>query len=95
VLPVGYADGYRRALSNRGRVIVRNAFAPIVGAVSMDLTLVDVTNILGVQEGDDVVLIGRSGSLKVDAAELAEISGTVPYEILCGISKRVPRVHLP
>jgi len=56
---------------------------------------VDVTNILGVQEGDDVVLIGRSGSLKVDAAELAEISGTVPYEILCGISKRVPRVHLP
>jgi len=95
VLPVGYADGYRRALSNRGRVIIRNAFAPIVGAVSMDLTLVDVTNILGVQEGDDVVLIGRSGSLKVDAAELAEISGTVPYEILCGISKRVPRVHLP
>jgi alanine racemase len=61
----------------------------------MDLTLVDVTNIPGVQEGDDVLLIGSSGSLKVDAAELAELSGTVPYEILCGISKRVPRVHLP
>ena len=95
VLPVGYADGYRRALSNRGRVIVRKAYAPIVGAVSMDLTLVDVTNIPGVREGDDVLLIGSSGSLKVDASELAELSGTVPYEILCGISKRVPRVHLP
>lgn len=95
VLPVGYADGYRRALSNRGRVIIRNAYAPIVGAVSMDLTLVDVTGIPGAAEGDDALLIGRQGSLKVDAAELAELSGTVPYEILCGISKRVPRVHLP
>jgi len=95
VLPVGYADGYRRALSNRGRVIIRNAYAPIVGAVSMDLTLVDVTNIPGVAEGDDALLIGSRGSLSVDAAELAELSGTVPYEILCGISKRVPRVHLP
>lgn len=95
VLPVGYADGYRRALSNRGRVIIRDAYAPIVGAVSMDLTLVDVTRIPGVAEGDDALLIGSRGSLKVDAAELAELSGTVPYEILCGISKRVPRVHLP
>ena len=95
VLPVGYADGYRRALSNRGRVIIRKAYAPIVGAVSMDLTMVDVTNIPGAAEGDDVMLIGSTGSLRVDAVELAELSGTVPYEILCGISKRVPRVHLP
>ena len=95
VLPVGYADGYRRALSNQGRVIIRNAYAPIVGAVSMDLTLVDITKIPGAAEGDDALLIGRQRSLKVDAAELAELSGTVPYEILCGISKRVPRVHLP
>ena len=95
VLPVGYADGYRRALSNRGRVIIRNGYAPIVGAVSMDLTLVDVSRIPGAAEGDDAMLIGSRGSLKVDAAELAELSGTVPYEILCGISKRVPRVHLP
>jgi alanine racemase len=95
VLPVGYADGYRRALTNRGRVIVRDGYAPIVGAVSMDLTLVDVTKIPGTAEGDDALLIGSRGSLKVDAAELAELSGTVPYEILCGISKRVPRVHLP
>ncbi|MGC2195273.1 MAG: alanine racemase, partial [Terriglobales bacterium] len=95
VLPVGYADGYRRALSNRGRVILRNAYAPIVGSVSMDLTLVDITGIPGAEVGDDVVLIGSSGSLKVDATEIADLCGTVPYEILCGISKRVPRVHLP
>jgi alanine racemase len=95
VLPVGYADGYRRGLSNRGRVIVRDAYAPIVGNISMDLTLVDITQIAGVEEGDDVTLIGSNGALKVDAAEVAGICGTVPYEILCGISKRVPRVHLP
>jgi alanine racemase len=95
VLPVGYADGYRRGLSNRGRVIVRESYAPIVGNISMDLTLVDVTQIAGVEEGDDVVLIGSSGSSTVDAVEVASHCGTVPYEILCGISKRVPRVHLP
>jgi alanine racemase len=95
VLPVGYADGYRRALSNRGRVILGSAYAPIVGSVSMDLTLVDVTEIPEAAVGDDVVLIGSRGSLRVDAAEVADLCGTVPYEILCGISKRVPRVHLP
>jgi alanine racemase len=92
---VGYADGYRRALSNRGRVILGSAYAPIVGSVSMDLTLVDVTEIPDAAVGDDVVLIGSRGSLRVDAAEVADLCGTVPYEILCGISKRVPRVHLP
>ena len=95
VLPVGYADGYRRGLSNRGRVIVRNSYAPIVGAISMDLTLIDVTHLPSAEVGDDVLLIGSSGSLKVDAVEIAEHCGTVPYEILCGISKRVPRIHLP
>jgi len=95
VLPVGYADGYRRGLSNRGRVIVRDMYAPIVGAISMDLTLIDVTHVSGVEEGDDVILIGSSGPLRVDAVEVASLCGTVPYEILCGISKRVPRVHLP
>ena len=94
VLPVGYADGYRRGLSNRGRVIIRDRYAPIVGAISMDLTLVDITDIPGAEVGDDVVLIGSSGPLKVDAVELADLCGTVPYEILCGISKRVPRIHL-
>jgi alanine racemase len=91
VLPVGYADGYNRKLSNRGRVVVRGAYAPIVGAISMDLTLVDVTAIPGAEVGDEVRLIGSSGSANITAPELAEICGTIPYEILCGISKRVPR----
>jgi alanine racemase len=94
VLPVGYADGYRRGLSNRGRVIVGNSYAPIVGNISMDLTLIDVTHLPAVEVGDDVLLMGSSGSLKVDAVEIADHCGTVPYEILCGISKRVPRIHL-
>jgi alanine racemase len=91
VLPVGYADGYNRKLSNRGRVVVRGAYAPIVGTISMDLTLVDVTAIPGAEVGDEVRLIGSSGSASITAPELAEICGTIPYEILCGISKRVPR----
>ena len=95
VLPVGYADGYRRGLSNRGRVIVRNCYAPIVGNISMDLTLIDVTHLPSTEVGDDVLLMGSSGPLKVDAVEIADHCGTVPYEILCGISKRVPRIHLP
>jgi alanine racemase len=95
VLPVGYADGYNRALSNRGRVVVRGAYAPIVGTISMDLTLVDITGVAGAEEGDEVVLIGASAAARVDAPEVARHCGTVPYEILCGISKRVPRLHLP
>jgi alanine racemase len=91
VLPVGYADGYNRQLSSRGRVIVREHYAPIVGRISMDLTLVDVTGIDGVDVGDEVILLGSSDSLSVDAQEHAEIAGTIPYEILCNISKRVPR----
>ena len=90
-LPVGYADGYNRGLSNRGRVIVRATYAPIVGMISMDLTLIDVSNVPGSEVGDEVVLIGRSGSASVPAPEIAELCRTIPYEILCAISKRVPR----
>ncbi|MGH9496624.1 MAG: alanine racemase [Candidatus Sulfotelmatobacter sp.] len=91
VLPVGYADGYNRQLSNRGRVIVRDHYAPIVGRISMDLTLVDVTGIPGVGVGDEVILLGGSDGLSVDALEHAELANSTPYEILCNISKRVPR----
>lgn len=91
VLPVGYADGYNRQLSNRGRVIVRDHYAPIVGRISMDLTLVDVTGIPGVAVGDEVILLGASDGLSVDAIEHAELANSTPYEILCNISKRVPR----
>jgi len=95
VLPVGYADGYPRLLSNRARVIVDGEYAPVVGRVSMDLTIVDVSHIHGIAVGDEVVLIGKSeGSGKsVDAVELARWCESVPYEILCGLSQRVPRVY--
>lgn len=93
VLPVGYADGYNRQLSNRGRVIVRDHYAPIVGSISMDLTLVDVTGIPGVTVGDEVILLGTSDGLSVDALEHARLANSSPYEILCNISKRVPRKY--
>jgi len=91
VLPVGYADGYNRQLSNRGRVIVRDHYAPIVGRISMDLTLADVTGIPGVSVGGEVILLGSTDGLSVDALEHAELANSTPYEILCNISKRVPR----
>lgn len=91
VLPVGYADGLNRGLSSQGRVIVGEHYAPIVGRISMDLTLADVTGLPGVAVGDEVVLLGATDGLRVDAREHAALAKTVPYEILCGISKRVPR----
>jgi alanine racemase len=91
VLPVGYADGYNRKLSAGGRVIVRESYAPIVGRIAMDLTLVDVTGLPGVEVGDEVILLGSSDGLSTDAVEHAKLADTIPYEILCNISKRVPR----
>jgi alanine racemase len=93
VLPVGYADGLNRGLSAGGRVIVREHYAPIVGRISMDLTLADVTGIPGVTVADEVVLLGSHDGLSVDAREHAELARTIPYEILCAISKRVPRKY--
>lgn len=94
VLPVGYADGFNRQLSNRGRVIVRDHYAPILGSISMDLTLVDVTGIPGVSVGDEVILLGTCDGLSVDALEHARLANSSPYEILCNISKRVPRRYV-
>ncbi len=94
VLPVGYADGLNRALSSAGRVIVRGHYAPIVGRISMNLTLIDVSGAAGVEVGDEVILLGSSGDLEVSAQEHADLAHTIPYEILCGISKTVPRKYL-
>ena len=93
-LPIGYADGLRRALSNNGTVIVRGRLAPIVGRVSMDLTLVDVTEVPGVSLGDEVTLMGARDGLQITAEDIAEQAGTISYEVVCAISPRVPRVHL-
>jgi alanine racemase len=90
-LPIGYHDGYARALSNRGRVIVRGQFAPIAGRISMDLTMVDVTDVAGVQLGDQVTLLGADGALSLPAEEIAKLARTISYELTCGISARVPR----
>ncbi|MGH9902361.1 MAG: alanine racemase C-terminal domain-containing protein, partial [Pyrinomonadaceae bacterium] len=86
---------YMRALSNRGRVIVRGTYAPVVGRVSMDLTLLDVTNVGGVATGDLVTLLGEDGELSVPAEDMAKTAGTLSYEVTCGVSSRVPRVYTP
>jgi alanine racemase len=93
ILPVGYADGLNRELSSKGRVLVREHYAPIVGRISMDLTTVDVTGIAGIEVADEVILLGSSDGLSVDAREHAELAHTIPYDILCAISKRVPRKY--
>ncbi|HEX2061940.1 MAG TPA: alanine racemase C-terminal domain-containing protein, partial [Thermoanaerobaculia bacterium] len=88
-LPVGYADGYRRGLSNRGEVLVRGRRAPVVGRVSMDLTTIDVTDIEDAEVGDEVVLLGDA----IRVEELAAKLDTISYEVFCGVSARVPRVY--
>ena len=93
-VPVGYADGLNRALSNRGRAIVRGRLARLVGSISMDLSLLDVTDIPGVDVGDEVMLLGRSEQASVTALDIAQLLGTVPYEVLCLIGKRVPRLYV-
>ena len=90
----GYADGVNRALSNRGRALVRGCFATAVGRVSMDFTLLDVTAIPNVEVGDEVVFIGCQGAAQITATEMAECAGTIPYEILCNIGPRVPQLYL-
>jgi len=93
-LPVGYADGYPRLVSNRGEVLVRGQRAPVVGRVCMDLTMIDVTDIGGIREGDEVVLLGRQGESEISADEMAAWSNTISYEILTSIGARVPRIPL-
>jgi alanine racemase len=92
-VPIGYNDGYLRGLSNRSHVIVRGTYAPVVGRISMDLTILDVTSVEGVELGDSVTLLGRNGDLEIPAEELASIVGTLSYEVTCGIGERVPRVY--
>ncbi|HSN05007.1 MAG TPA: alanine racemase, partial [Nitrospira sp.] len=93
VLPIGYADGYNRRLSNRGEVLVHGRRAKVIGLVCMDMVMIDVTDIPGVAVGDDVIVIGRQGQDAITATDLAEWTGTIPYEILCSIGPRVPRLY--
>ncbi|MFQ5691740.1 MAG: alanine racemase [Nitrospinota bacterium] len=93
IVPMGYADGYPRVLSNKADVLVRGRRAPVVGAVSMDMLAVSVGHLPDVSVGEEVVLLGAQGGERVTAEELADLADTVPYEILCGLSRRVPRVY--
>jgi alanine racemase len=92
VLPVGYADGYRRGLQHGGEVLVRGQRAPVVGAVSMDLTTIDLTDIGGAAVGDEVILWGGSGEAMISVNDVARIAQTISYEMLSTVGKRVPRV---
>ena len=91
-LPVGYADGYPRALSNKGQVLIHGCRAPILGRVCMDMCMADVTDVPArVEPGDEVVLLGSQGEECIDAWGLAELADTIPYEVLTGFSERIPR----
>lgn len=94
VLAAGYADGIPHRLSNRGRVIAGGKFAPIVGAVSMDLTTIDITQSPGLGVGDAVTILGSENGVSIDARQIARAAGTISYSVLCGISARVKRVYV-
>jgi alanine racemase len=93
-LPIGYADGYTRLLSGKAKVIVNGKFAPVVGKICMDQCMIDITDIEGVKLGDEVILMGEDNGLKITADDIAESIGTISYEVICMINKRVPRVYL-
>lgn len=93
-LPVGYADGYTRQLTGKAKVIINGQFAPVIGRICMDQCMVDVTHIKDVKIGDEVILMGEHNNLKFNADDIASLLGTINYEVVCMISKRVPRVYI-
>jgi alanine racemase len=94
ILAVGYADGLSHRLSNRGQVIAAGKLVPILGAVSMDVTTIDVTDCLSIRAGDSVTLLGSEGDVSINAQQMARTAGTISYDILCGIRARVKRVYV-
>ena len=93
-LPIGYADGYGRILSNKAKVLIHGRFASVVGKVTMDQTMVDLGHIKDVKVGDEVVLIGKQKSEEIKIEELSRLAGTIPYEIVTGVTSRVPRIYI-
>lgn len=92
-IPVGYADGYKRALSNRGRVLIHGMSAPIIGRICMDQFMVDISHIPDVRIGDTVTLFGMDGAERIPVEELADASASFNYEFVCGLTRRVPRIY--
>ena len=93
VLAVGYADGYRRGLQHGGEVLIRGRRAPVVGAVCMDLTMVDLTEVPDAQIGDEVILWGGAGEAIISVNDIARLAQTISYEMLCTVGRRVPRIY--
>ncbi len=93
-IPIGYQDGYNRSLSNCGQAIIKNCFAPIVGRISMDWTILDVSDVPNVKVNDEVILIGKQNELEIKASDLAQKLKTISYEITCGINRRVVRKYV-
>lgn len=93
-IPVGYNDGFRRALSNRAQVIIRGKRAPVVGTVTMDYIMADVTDNPGVRVGDTVTIVGKDGAEEITLMELATLMKSIPYEVSCGLGKRVKKIYL-
>jgi alanine racemase len=92
-LSLGYADGLPRALTGKGRVVLREAYAPIVGAICMDQCMIDVTDVPGAAPGDEAIIMGAQGDACVSAEEIAEKTGAISYEVLCGFGQRLPKVY--
>ena len=93
-VPVGYADGYFRQLSGKGRVLIKGQYAPIVGRVCMDQMMVDITGLSDIDEGDVVTLVGKDGIREIPVEEPAALAGSFNYEFVCNVSRRVPRVYM-
>lgn len=93
-VPVGYADGYSRIMSNKSNVIINGQLAPVIGNICMDQMMLDVTHIKNININDTVILLGEDKNLKISAEDLAVLQGTINYEVFCSIGKRVPRVYI-
>jgi len=93
VIPIGYADGYSRALTNKGEVIIKNEKHPVVGTVCMDMIMANLGKISEYNTGDDVILFGEKNNLRISIDEVAKKIGTIAYEVTCNISNRIPRIH--
>jgi alanine racemase len=93
-VPIGYADGYSRLLSGKGKALVHGQRVPVAGTICMDQLMLDVSDVPGVQKGDEVVLIGQQGAIRITAEELARKTNTINYEVVCRIGPRVPRIYI-
>lgn len=94
ILPIGYADGFNRRFSRYGKVIIRGRFADVIGAVSMDMITIDLTDMPEIPAGEEVILIGSTGGARMTAEDWAERLQTIPYEVLCALALRIPRIYV-